>query len=226
MGSVDSPDSSYFKAQNITAQFLIQRAYGVFGFDIRGGPAWITDALFNVEAKSDPSVDAEFHRLSAERAVLEKQHMIQVALQDRFHLLVHYETKDAPVFIITLSNEPPKLSQVQPQSSDSARLPPIQIHTRPQGIQIVGTNATIQMLAQRLVGPVGTTVIDDTGLTKGYSFTLQFSGNGGVGIEQDDASHWPSLSEALHTELGLKIVSAKRPTRYLHIDRIEMPSDN
>jgi uncharacterized protein (TIGR03435 family) len=73
------------------------------------------------------------------------------------------------------------------------------------------------MLGTQLQNPV----VDRTGLTGTYDFTIQFNADNG---SEPDA--YPSLFSALQEQLGLKLESAKGPLDTLVIDHVERPSEN
>jgi uncharacterized protein (TIGR03435 family) len=75
-------------------------------------------------------------------------------------------------------------------------------------------------------------VIDKTGLTGLYDFTLTFSpidapavGPAGQLSPETDSAE-PSIFTALQAQLGLKLESSKGPVAVLVIDRAEKPSEN
>ena len=74
------------------------------------------------------------------------------------------------------------------------------------------------MLARELDRPV----VDQTGLTGNYDFTLQFAP--AVGADPD--SQAPSIFTAVQEQLGLKLEPAKAPLDVLVIDHVEQPSEN
>ena len=84
-------------------------------------------------------------------------------------------------------------------------------------------------------------VLDNTGLTGSYDFTLQwtiadesqgpmFKGAGddqqGTGSTSPLDSSGPSLFTAIQEQLGLKLESQKGPGGVLVIDHVEKPSEN
>ena len=84
-------------------------------------------------------------------------------------------------------------------------------------------------------------VLDNTGLTGSYDFTLQwsiadesqgpmFKGAGddqqGTGGTTPPESSGPSLFTAIQEQLGLKLESQKGPVQILVIDHVERPSEN
>jgi uncharacterized protein (TIGR03435 family) len=94
------------------------------------------------------------------------------------------------------------------------------------------------LLPQQVGGYVHSAVLDKTGLTDAYDFTLSFSaagilqnslqspgqpGAGGAG----DPNGALSLSDAVSKQLGLKLELEKRPAPVLVIDHVEQkPTEN
>jgi uncharacterized protein (TIGR03435 family) len=100
--------------------------------------------------------------------------------------------------------------------------------------QAIPTASLVNMLSQQLQH----TVIDKTGLTGKYDFTLtwtpeegsgpMFKGTDGGGSRPEPApdASGPSLFTALQEQLGLKLQSAKGPVETLVVDHVEMPTEN
>jgi uncharacterized protein (TIGR03435 family) len=70
-------------------------------------------------------------------------------------------------------------------------------------------------------------MIDKTGLTKNYDFTVDFAPPG-VARDQlpPELLDLPSIFDALKEELGLQLTPAKGPVEYYVIDHVEKPSPN
>jgi uncharacterized protein (TIGR03435 family) len=67
------------------------------------------------------------------------------------------------------------------------------------------------------------TVVDRTGLTGNYHFSIEFDQSNG----RDPATAvLPSIFTALPEQLGLALIPAEEPQEVLVIDRIERPTDN
>jgi uncharacterized protein (TIGR03435 family) len=94
-------------------------------------------------------------------------------------------------------------------------------------------NATMEMLAGSLSGAVGQgrPVIDKTGLSGRYDFTMEWAPTPN-GPPPSDAAAAPSDTpgptslEALRDQLGLKVESTKGPVQLLVIDKVARPSEN
>jgi uncharacterized protein (TIGR03435 family) len=104
--------------------------------------------------------------------------------------------------------------------------------------------ASMEELAERLGSQLGKPVVDRTGLTGQYEFTLYFSPEGlvspmgGLRIPQpsappgaveapNEAENAPSLQTAIQEQLGLRLESKKLPLDLIVIDHIEKdPTEN
>jgi uncharacterized protein (TIGR03435 family) len=94
-------------------------------------------------------------------------------------------------------------------------------NTKPDGTShLISTATTMPLLANYIGNRLQTIVVDKTGLTGSYDFTLDWAPN-----EAQDSSA-PSLVTALHDQLGLRLESGKNPLEVLVIDKIERPSAN
>ena len=113
--------------------------------------------------------------------------------------------------------------------------------TNPTAARLVTcTNVSIAYLASHLrflaSGYVHNDVLDATGLEGGWDFTLSFSKvrqlqgtntSPPVAGEPSDPNGALSVQDAMERQLGLKLVTRKRPVPVLVIDRIEKkPSEN
>ena len=228
------PHSSKFSATNYSARDLIGQAYGVQYFQITNGPDWLDRARFVVEAKSDTSTDEALAKLSKEQATLEKQHMLQVLLADRFKLKVHQDTKDLPGFALVIAKNGLKMQPAkgEPPTPDEIKsfgdhpVPPLyQRGDGRQGYQFFAHGASMARITEMLAGQFNTTVVDKTGLTATYDFTLQYNGTV-TARELEGVETWPPLTTAIQDQLGLKLEPIKAPTPILVIDRLERPSEN
>jgi uncharacterized protein (TIGR03435 family) len=69
---------------------------------------------------------------------------------------------------------------------------------------------------------VETPVIDKTGLTGTYNYTLQF----GREWSANDPESWPSIFTAVQEQLGLKLEAAHEAVPNLVVDHITKPTEN
>jgi uncharacterized protein (TIGR03435 family) len=104
----------------------------------------------------------------------------------------------------------------------------------------MGQGLDMPFLAQMLTQQLGRTVLDKTGLTGNYVFTLQFKPDDSQGAmfnglasglkspadTPSPDSSGPSIFAALEEQLGLKLESQKGSVEILVIDYVEKPSEN
>jgi uncharacterized protein (TIGR03435 family) len=179
--------------------------------------------------------------------------MVQSLLADRFQLAAHFEAREVPVFELRLAKagKPgPKLVPHadgppcdKPGTSPGEGLPgfPVDCYSlsaipKP-GTMLVLTGSrdvTMDVLAGAFSGTIplglGRPVIDKTGLTGTFDFTLEFAFETRTPAVSDSpaplGSNGPTPREALRDQLGLKLEPAKASLPILVIDRVERPSEN
>jgi uncharacterized protein (TIGR03435 family) len=203
-------------ATNATLQMLIRAAYDLRDHQIREGPNWLDSAAFNIEAKAAGPVPGAQMRL-----------MLQSLLAERFKLAVHLETREEPVYELVVDKGGYRLRE----AADTA-------HGSRQGIGIDGAGsfggfaASVSQLASWLSQRLDRSVIDKTGLTGKYDFTLHWTpdpgdlGGPAGGPDAPPDTSGPSIFTALKEDLGLKLQSSKGPVEVLVIDHAEKPDAN
>jgi uncharacterized protein (TIGR03435 family) len=224
---------------------LIQSAYGVEVERVRGAQGWVTSDRFVIEAKLDGAVADELSKLSPDELDTVRQRMLQALLAERFKLVTHSETKDLPVLELVVAKNGPRLHVATPGD------------TYPDGIKgangkgiggdlMVGfgtglvraQGVEMASFAHGLEWWLKRPVVDKTGLTGRYDFTIHYAREGmqahpNPGGTADEAapvggqeSGEPSLFTALQEQLGLKLQPKKDPLAVIVIDHIEKPSGN
>ncbi len=103
----------------------------------------------------------------------------------------------------------------------------------PNNTVLLGSrNTTMKLIAASLpsIGAVGRPVVDQTGLSGKYDFTLEWTPESTAlpppGADTQPDSQGPTFLEALQEQLGLKLKPTKAPVDVLVIDDIEKPSPN
>jgi bla regulator protein BlaR1 len=179
--------------------------------------------------------------------------MVQSLLADRFQLATHFDAMEGPVFELKLAKAgapgPKLVSHAdgppcdRPGRSPGDGLPgfPADCHSL-NAIPKPGTTLVIvgvrdlpmDVLSGALSGAIplglGRPVIDKTGLTGRFDFTLEFAPERRPAADSDSpvpsTPIGPTPIEALHDQLGLKLEPAKGSIPILVIDRVERPSEN
>jgi uncharacterized protein (TIGR03435 family) len=212
-----------FRGTNVPIHSLLLQAYGLHEGEIIGEPAWANSEVFDIEAKvAGPDV-AAFSKLDSDQL----QAMLRQILTERFKLTVHRESRELPVYALSVAKGGPKLkeSAIDPSVSASAR--------RGGGVRmsmgmISANECTIPYFLSMLSRQLGRTILDRTGLTGNYDFTLRWSPDNGATSASEGAQDdtLPSIFTAVQEQLGLKLESTKAPASVLVIDHLERPSQN
>ncbi len=221
----DTHPGGLLHVRNNPMQNVIRNAYGVAQvFLLIGGPDWIHSDRYDMEARAEgnPSRD-------------QMMSMLQSLLEDRIKLKVHRETRDVPVYVMTVVKGGPKLTAYSEGTCidfDPNNPPP-----RPApgekpldhcGNNWVGSGMWIASKADMgsITGAISLIVrrkvIDKTGLTGMYNIRLELPPDP---LNTTDASG-PSMFTVLEEQLGLRLESSKGPADVLVIDHIERPSGN
>ena len=247
------PPGGRFRATNAPLRELIAIAYGtpqpLPAFQISGGPKWIESERFDIVAKAagDP-------RPGPDGPPSQMVVMLQGLLAERFHLVVHRETKEMPIYALVLARSDGKLgAQLRPTATDCAALmasmrarggppaPPAPGEPVPCGMRmfpgkLVAGSSSMAQLTNVLARFVSRTVVDRTGLTGNYDLDLQWTPDQmpqGRGDPPPGAPplpaidpNGPSLFTALQEQLGVKLESIKGPVDVLVIDHAEQPTED
>jgi uncharacterized protein (TIGR03435 family) len=241
MGAAQTPalrEPKQLSFNQSTLRELIRAAYHVWDYQIVGGPAWIDTDRYDILLKMTEPWGVEPWR--------KPLRPLQDVLTDKFGLKLHRETRELPVFILTVSKTGGELhrSRVQncPPFSLSRDLP--QVGARPADCSGVMTgpnlqlNETLDVAGMSISGPYSLKehieselrqiVIDKTGLTGLFDIVLEWNREAtkqrlkGPIKEDPDG---PSLFEALEQQLGLKLEATKGPVEVLVIDHADKPTE-
>jgi uncharacterized protein (TIGR03435 family) len=218
------PHSSRFQATNLPIKALLQIAYG-FDAPLVGAPDWITNTFYDINAHSDEDTDARLAKLTDNEARLEKRNAIRVLLAERLGLKTHLQTRNSSIYNLILAKGGVKMQVVSPPGGEEPATPRpsnLQAHGSRQGLEFVGSDATMRAIAGALSSQVEAPVIDKTGLTGTYNYTLQF----GRDWSANTPDSWPSIFTAVQEQMGLKLEAVREPVPNLVIDQITKPSDN
>ena len=163
--------------------------------------------------------------------------MMQRLLEDRFHLQIHRQTNEGPVYFLTVARGGPRL---QPFTEGSCTpystlpRPPLLPGSKEYCERIISgggrspfveaKGATLDEFSKTLRILVDRPVIDKTGITGRFDIHVEFSGEGTE--PASDPAAPPPIFTALQEKLGLKLEPGKGPVEILVIDHIERPTAN
>jgi uncharacterized protein (TIGR03435 family) len=206
-------------ARNHTLKTLVAAAYNLNPRAISGGPDWADSDHYDILASTPGAVRPNLD---------EQMGMLRKLLGERFELAFHRESKELPVYVLTVAKNGPRLKE-SPAASDGA---PVLVNSVfPDRVLLPARNATMAQFAsvmQRAV--LDRPVVDKTGLTAKYDFDLewapdetQFSGRLTMAPAEPPK---PDLFAALQRQLGLRLEAGRGPVDVLVVDRAGRPSQN
>jgi len=220
-----------FVSKNSSLQQVIRVAYGVEDDRIVGAPAWLASEKYDVDLREGNSAMNDPRQLSPEQRASEQGVMLQAVLADRLKLTVHREAREVSVYALVLAKSGPRLQQSKPGDTYPNGFKGPDGVARPGGIHLAGNN---RLIAQSVpIGPLRAhlswqlrrTILDETGLSGTYDFTLQLPNGVPLGIDNPTPpeSYEPALSTAIEEQLGLQLEPRKASMEVLVIDHVEKP---
>jgi uncharacterized protein (TIGR03435 family) len=217
------------KWDGVPLSVMIANAYGVSPIvkgQLEGGPAWMGSQAFDINAKVDAETTARWSKMTQHAVDEERGSMIRSLLTDRFHLKFHHETREMPALALRVAKGGSKLQHPKPEHDLQVGVPVSRINFLGHG-HWEGHSALMSNLARSLASQpeiAGRPVIDKTGLTGGYDFTLRWAPDDST--PADPNAQWPSLFTAINEQLGLRLTPEKQPIDIIVVDSVEMPSEN
>ena len=227
MSYIDNvPHNSLFMGERLTAQGLILTAFGIKQYFLLTGdlPTWARDTHFSITAKSDASIDELLTKLGDDDVYAEKRHMLQGMLADRFKLKIHAETRESEVFELFRTKQAEKLMTPVPDSSTTtpATCSPSLSH---KGADIEAKGCSFANILNLFQREMATNVIDHTGMTGKYAFSLKWCPDA-IALHCTDEDRYPYFVDAVREQLGLELKRTKGPVTFWVVDHIEPPSAN
>jgi uncharacterized protein (TIGR03435 family) len=258
---VFTPRGSYFAATNQPLWHYIAFAYNLSGTQelalrfnyFRGlsskAPAWVTGGFdvsadrFDITARSDERPTKDQMRM-----------MMQALLADRFKLIVHHETRQAPIFALVLAKPGQSGASLVPHPAShtcavegadggasnvpatgpaAGELPGVcgviaHLPTKASGhIRFGGRGVMLSLLASSLPTMTGMAMIPRPVVDEtGLSQTFDFTLDWVPEFNAPSDASGPNFREALKGQLGLKLEPKQGSVNILVIDRVEHPSAN
>ncbi len=234
-----------YDVAGLPSQLILGQALMVPVDRIIGLPDWITRERYTIAAKAADGAPPNALPV-----------MLRNLLKDRFKLATHREMRELPIYNLVFARNDKRFGPALKETSAecraiiSARLEavqrggPVPAPLDPDGCSSALINPgpgiasfkgiPMAMIVTILTQSVGRTVLDKTGLTSSYDFTLKWTpdpGSGGLtpfglppGAPPPADPDAPNLFTALQEQLGLKLESARGPVEVVVIDRLEKPT--
>jgi uncharacterized protein (TIGR03435 family) len=236
-GGPGSRDPGRYSFGRATLHDLLYEAYDLVDDQQILGPDWLGSEEYDLVAKIPPGTTKK-----------QFEKMMQNLLVERFKLVLHHETRNFPVYVLIVGKSGPKLKEsgasaastptpATPNPIQCPELPPDRpgLSTRHSlaGACMVARRQPMSEVADMLHMSVRRVVVDQTGLTGKYDFTLRFveplagAATSGTGLLDGASDPGLTLSGALERELGLKLEEKKMPYDVLVIESAQKaPTEN
>jgi uncharacterized protein (TIGR03435 family) len=227
-GKVDQPlDGDYIAYHCEPLSRLARFAYNglVKINDFTGDyPEWVETDHYEFIAKVAPEDVPAWQKLDLTSRRLAMRSLLATAVK----LKVSIVSVKEPVYLLTVAKSGAKLKPYK--DGDQTKVPDGRTQTGRTanwvGVVAYFQDTTMSQLAELLGAHTDRHVIDRTGLTAAYNFSIPVI----QGIPYDPFAHLPtgedlSTAEGL-ADLGLHLETAKEPVNELSIDHIERPEEN
>jgi len=241
--SIQSPQNGDgITIENLDLEDIIDYAYSFERPNmVTGMPEWTQHENYNIVAKVADADLPAFRKLNQ----ADRKLMLQALLADKFQLKAHRVPREISIYALVVDKNGPKIAGLKPATpGDTYPNGPKYPNGRLAGPGTITPNGMSGMTGQAAQMPalavmlsrlgLGREVVDKTGLTGKYDFTLRFSPTDGstpvingqpAATSPDDATA-PSIFTAVQEQLGLKLESTKGSVEGLVIDHVERPSQN
>lgn len=266
-GGPGSPDPGQLTCTNAPLIVLLTTAYGVKSYQIEG-PDWLNSERFDIIAKIPAETTKEQYKLMlqnllAERFKLTLHHQTKelpiyvLAIGKGGPKMKRSEDEPtaAPKQEAPTAPPPPPPPPPSPSASLPERpkmdadgfpvLPPSMhkvtvnmMNTRTGRNRMLASHESMTHLADMLSNQLGRPVVDETGLTGLYDFTLEYAPGASVGplpppppgVDAGPTASNPDAADlfsAIQAQIGLKLQPKKGPVDLLIIDHLErVPTEN
>ena len=222
-----------------TLRDLVRMAYDSFAngptpnarrAPIVGGPAWIDSDRYDIAATA--AGGASLVQMAGP--------MLQGLLEDRFKLRLHRETREVPVYLLSVANSGLKSNALKKSTCAAQDLIDLVKHgdALPPNIcgrqmfKMNGPNLIADFSAMSveafangfLSSRMDRPVIDQTGLAGQFDFRIEFLPDSAAAEPPDGAG--PSIFTAVQEQLGLKLSAGRGTIQAIVIDAAERPAEN
>ncbi len=261
-GGPGTDDPGRLTFENATLMTLITKAYNVATYQVTG-PAWLESERYDVIAKLPPDTTKEQSAI-----------MLQNLLAERFRLVLHHESKEFQGFELVVGKNGPKLKKSSPEDAaydqnkppslpagppgrDANGFPTldqpgliVMMRMSPKGMasRMTARAQTIPRLLDMIGNQLNKPLVDKTGLTGKYDFTLEYAAEVPVGMMLNGGGPPPpppppaggtapsgdapedlvaTLPTAIQQQLGLRLDAKKVQLDVLIVDKADkVPTEN
>jgi uncharacterized protein (TIGR03435 family) len=221
---------SGFSANGVTLSMLIESAYELMPFQLRGGTDWVRRSRYTVAAKYPDGWSLD------KGGKAEAQEMLRGLLADRFKLRIHRETITGTVYTLKLARRDGRLGSGLQATTDAcgpgstrderaagtARPFPCMTFATPCSLEMNGCD--IQSLASLLSRIVGAPIRDETGMNGSWDVKLKWADSSVANPCASTADSAAFMFTAVQEQLGLRLDASRGPIEATIIDNAEPPT--
>lgn len=239
VGSKLRPDGVEFSSQTLPDLLCYAYGYRDLRFDgqITGLPDWAANQRYDVVGKMSDADITEFQKLGKDEQQQWREEMMRSLLTERFHLILHRGSKQGPVYELVVAKGGIKMKDAATdpnpplgKGEDGKPVRDLRWREKTSIMQAFSMDFLAQLLS-RPEAFVGRPVLDKTGLTGAYDFTLDWSyysasaaARSGT-ADSDSTNDVPTIFTALG-EIGLRLQPSTESMETIVIDHVEKPSEN
>ena len=214
--------------RNATLVNLIDYAHGIEDDDGRedativGGPSWLDFDRFDVSAlvpslePAIPDTGQPNFGMYAPGTNAAVRPVVERILEERFHLKYHNEDRPLPGYVVTVAKDGAKLAEAKdptaPGGCQAAR-----DKDNPERVTTTCTSETMGQFLTLIGGTFRHPLLDRTGLTKAYDFTLRFTSEQ-LSTRQDSIN---AYIEEMNKQLGIVMTLGDVPQPAIVVDHVD-----
>jgi uncharacterized protein (TIGR03435 family) len=190
-----------FEAKAATVGDILDMVGGWQLFRVVGGPPWMRRDRYDIEAKTDGSLDAA-----------DRKAALMGLLAERFHFESHRATRDVPGVVLRV----PQASKGMKQAGSEERYS-IRMESGDVIFTAVSMAGVTNYFSQMLRAPV----VDETELEGPYDFVLPTSR-----IDSQQAMSWGDRVREAAEAIGFRLENRHIPLEVTIVDRCDRPTSN
>jgi len=214
--------------RNATLVNLIDYAHGIEDDDGRedasivGGPSWLDFDRFDVAAivaSLQPAIadtGQPNYGMYAPGTNGTIRPVVERVLEERFHLKYHYQDRPLAGYVVTVAKDGAKLTEAKDPTAPGG-CQAVRQKDNPGRVNTTCTSETIGQFLTLIGGTFRHPLLDRTGLTKPYDFTLRFTSEQ-LSTRQDSIN---AYIEELNKQLGIVMTLGDVPQPAMVVDHVD-----
>ncbi len=153
------------RAEHVPLRFLIRFAWDLSDDRIAGGPKWVSDEFFDIEATPDTLLAPEPNNGNGPVRA-----MLRDLVAERFHMACHFESRELPVYVLTVARSG---LRVKPSAPGGVQHLDVTADGSLRKFTFVSSPASA--IARNLSAQLKQTVVDQTGLQGQFDGAMEWA---------------------------------------------------